>query len=39
MPGGDRLPAEVVAYLRNFIYRFGAAEKRAVEEFTRLLAG
>ncbi len=31
--------AEVVAYLRNFIYRFGPAELRAIEEFTRLLAG
>jgi chorismate dehydratase len=30
--------AEVVAYLRNFIYRFGPAELRAIEEFTRLLA-
>ena len=31
--------AEVVAYLRNFIYRFGPAEIRAIEEFTRLLEG
>lgn len=30
--------AEVVAYLRNFIYRFGPAEMRAIEEFTRLIA-
>lgn len=28
--------AEVVAYLANFIYRFGPGEARAVEEFVRL---
>jgi chorismate dehydratase len=30
--------SEVVSYLTNFIYRFGPAELRAIEEFTRLLA-
>jgi chorismate dehydratase len=30
--------AETVAYLRNFIYRFGPDEARAIAEFTRLLA-
>lgn len=30
--------AEVVTYLSNFIYRFGPAEARAVEEFDRLSA-
>lgn len=31
--------AAVVAYLRNFIYRFGPAETRAIEEFRRRAAG
>lgn len=31
--------SEVVSYLTNFIYRFGPAELRAIEEFTRLIAG
>ena len=30
--------AEVVSYLRNFIYRFGPAESRAIQEFDRLMA-
>ena len=30
--------AEVVSYLTNFIYRFGPAELRAIEEFTKLTA-
>jgi len=30
--------SEVVSYLSNFIYRFGPAELRAIDEFTRLLA-
>lgn len=29
---------EVVSYLENFIYRFGSAELRAIEEFVRLTA-
>ena len=29
---------EVVSYLRNFIYRFGPAEARAIDELTRFLA-
>jgi predicted solute-binding protein len=28
--------AEVVAYLRNFIYRFGPPEARAIAEFRRM---
>jgi chorismate dehydratase len=28
--------AETVAYLRNFIYRFGPDERRAIDHFTRL---